>query len=60
MTKERQEHKDKASDLYNEAIWIQKEYVNLLIQNEQPEKIDSLRLGLYLNYAVFLYEIEQD
>ena len=60
LTQERQRYKDRASDLYKEAIYIQKEYVAMLLQNDKPEKIDSLRLGLYLNYAVFLYEVEQD
>ena len=61
MSTERVEYRDKADILYNEGIYIIKLNTEHRIFIEQgSDKIDQIRLALYLNYAIFLYEIVLD
>jgi hypothetical protein len=53
--------KDEADTLYKKATlmlkyWRQKKMAN----NPDDDKIDTLRLSLQLNYAVFMYDIKNE
>lgn len=64
------EYKEKAEQTYEEARMYYKLLTELRIQHTKKDEdtkkttdldvIDSLRLSLNLNYAVFLYEVKQD
>ena len=54
-----------AKSNYEEAIYILDWYIRMLFDEKKddveiPYKFDSLRLGLKLNYAIFLFEIEKE
>lgn len=52
----RNQCKNNAHNAYREAKFIQQQLSDFYAVNNKDE-IDSVRLGLYLNYAVFLWEI---
>jgi hypothetical protein len=57
---ERQTFKTEALMLYQKAEQNYKMIKENKLQDHQEETIDCLRLGFVLNYAVFLYEINND
>ena len=61
----RSKHSELARKNYEEAIYILDWYIRMLFDEKKddveiPYKFDSLRLGLKLNYAIFLFEIEKE
>ena len=59
-SEERQKYKEEALKLYQEAESNYKMMRDNKHQNGEDDVIDCLRLGFSLNYAVFLYEINND
>mmetsp|Transcript_10366 Transcript_10366/g.15956 ORF Transcript_10366/g.15956 Transcript_10366/m.15956 type:complete len:182 (+) Transcript_10366:463-1008(+) len=53
----RVEFKEAALKTYKESVYTLKCLRELRVQQNKPDPIDSLRLGLNLNYAIFLWEI---
>lgn len=56
----RTKYKDSALQLYQKAELNYKMIKENKLQEHQEDTIDCLRLGFVLNYAVFLYEINND
>jgi len=52
--------KQLALRIYKEAVYTLKCLRELRVQQNKPDPIDSLRLGLHLNYAIFLWEIQME
>mmetsp|Transcript_3701 Transcript_3701/g.6306 ORF Transcript_3701/g.6306 Transcript_3701/m.6306 type:complete len:223 (-) Transcript_3701:21-689(-) len=49
--------KEKALVTYKESVYMLKCLRELRVQQNKPDPIDNLRLSLFLNYAIFLWEL---